>query len=208
MDKKIIEALSKKFNKEDIKKRPGSFGKSLSYIESHKVIERANEALNGDWSFEVLTRPTEMIIGDYVVAHVRISVPQYDEHDHLKYVITRDGVGGKKIGKIRGSNDYLDLASDIKAATSDACKKAFTTLGIALDLYGSDDEVEKDESKKDEAKPAGPVPATMNQKNAITSIIKAKNLDLAKTLSQHGVKDFNALEESVAKDIIVALNKV
>ena len=43
--------LEKHFEPEQIKQREGSFGKTLDYIEAHSVIQRLNDAFDGEWSF-------------------------------------------------------------------------------------------------------------------------------------------------------------
>ena len=48
------ELLEKPFGQDQIKQREGSYGKALDYIEGHTVIQRLNDALDGNWSFEVL----------------------------------------------------------------------------------------------------------------------------------------------------------
>jgi len=42
--------LEKHFEPEQIKQREGSFGKMLDYIEAHSVIQRLNDAFDGEWS--------------------------------------------------------------------------------------------------------------------------------------------------------------
>ena len=53
------EILEQPFGPEQIKQREGNFGKKLDYIEGRAVIQRFNDAFDGDWSF-VIT-PHEII---------------------------------------------------------------------------------------------------------------------------------------------------
>ena len=43
------ELLEKPFGPEQIKTREGSFGKTLEYVEAHTVIQRLNDAFDGEW---------------------------------------------------------------------------------------------------------------------------------------------------------------
>ena len=51
-----LDKLNEHFPPEDIKQREGRGGKTLDYIEVHKVIQRLNDAFAGMWSFEVKDR--------------------------------------------------------------------------------------------------------------------------------------------------------
>jgi hypothetical protein len=113
--------LTRPFSPEQIKQRPGQHGKMLSYIETHAVIARLNEACDA-WSFEVV---------------------RHEIHEAEVVVLgklTADGVvkmafGGSTI--TRGQDgDAVSLADDLKSATSDAIKKAASLLGVGLELYG------------------------------------------------------------------------
>jgi len=41
------------FHPDQIKQRAGVFGQTLEYIEGHAVIQRLNDAFDGQWSFHV-----------------------------------------------------------------------------------------------------------------------------------------------------------
>ncbi len=211
MNYEVINTLLRKFDKKDILQRPGSFGKMLDYVSGDKVIQRLNEAFQGDWSFAILTSPKDMIVGDYLVAHVRISVVIDNVVNGTRLLITKDGVGGKKITKVRGKEEYLDLASDQKAAVTDGLKKAATLFGVALDLYGS--ELEEgtrdkilDTPKKLDKEDVKDGPVTPNQKKAILSISSQKKVDIKELTTKYSVDSLDKLSESQAREIIVSLN--
>jgi hypothetical protein len=113
--------LTRPFPPEAVKQRPGSHGKSLSYVETHSVISRLNEGCDA-WSFEVV---------------------RHEIHEAEVVVLgklTADGVvkmafGGSSI-TTNQSGDPVSLADDLKAATSDSLKKAASLLGVGLELYG------------------------------------------------------------------------
>ncbi|WP_419656531.1 DNA repair protein RAD52-like [Desulfosarcina variabilis str. Montpellier] len=48
------ELLGQPFPPEAIHQREGNFGHLIDYIEGHSVIQRLNDALDGNWSFEVV----------------------------------------------------------------------------------------------------------------------------------------------------------
>ncbi len=188
MKKEIISILEKKFDKSDIKSRKGGFGKMLDYVEGHKVLQRLNDAFDGDYSIEILTPLDKAIIdGKHVIVHARITVYQEGKAN-----IVRDGIGGKTINN-------SDLPSIYKAACTDAIKKAATTLGIALDLYGTD---EKDDDKDLN------LPIQETQKKAIEVLAKKNKADLNNILTENKVKDLSALTEKQAKVVIENLQKV
>lgn len=198
MNKNTIIILEKKYDKSEIKSRQG-IGRKLDYIETHKVIQRLNDALEHNWSYEILSNVQNSIIDDNVITHVRLTV-----RDENNNVIVKDGYGSKKINYKKDTKIALDLGSDFKASASDGLKKAATLLGVALDLYGSDekDDDKEEVAKKDEEKVDGPI--LESQKKAIETMVRVKKVDL-KTL---GVTELAKLTESQGKDLIEKLNKV
>lgn len=203
-----IAALEKKFDKGDIKSRKGSFGKNLSYIEGHSVIERLNKAFGQMWSFVI---KDHLIESGHLIVTGELIIPVYNNEGQLVDRLAKQAYGGKPLTKLKdpkpGVSPYLDLAADFKAASTDALKKAATLLGVGLDLYSSDEkEVDTDEEsaavKEDPNKKASDA-----QTKAIATICKAKKLELADVLKKNGAPSLEALTESKAKDIIQYLNK-
>ena len=121
------EILEKPFGPEQIKQREGNFGKMLDYIEGHAVIQRLNDAFDADWSFtiiqhEILKETDEVIvIGELKAGNV-----------------VKTQFGSSRITRARESGDIISLADDLKAAATDAVKKAATLLGVGLHLYNND----------------------------------------------------------------------
>jgi hypothetical protein len=116
------DALVRPFAPEQVKTRPGQGGKSLSYIETHAVIARLNEAADFDWSFEVVKHE---VLPDEVIVLGKLTVDG----------ITKMAFGGSSVTR-DNSGKEVSLADDLKAATSDAIKKAASLFGIGLELYG------------------------------------------------------------------------
>ncbi len=119
------ELLEKPFGPEQIKQREGNFGKVLDYIEGHAVIQRLNDAFDADWSFaiirhEILKETDEVI----VVGELKAGE------------VVKTQFGSSRITRARETGEVISLADDLKAAATDALKKAATLLGVGLHLYG------------------------------------------------------------------------
>ena len=115
--------LEQPFDPKYIKQRKGNYGNMLDYIEAHVVINRLNEALDGNWSFEV-SEYTQL--GDEVVVLGRLTSAG----------IVKQQFGSSKITKAKGSDEPLCIGDDLKSAASDALKKTATLMGVGLHLYG------------------------------------------------------------------------
>jgi len=114
--------LCRPFAPEQVKTRQGQNGKTLSYVETHAVIVRLNEGCDS-WGFEIVEHH---VMDDEVVVVGRL---------------TADGVvkmafGGSSITRDKATRSAVSIADDLKAAGSDALKKAASLLGVGLELYG------------------------------------------------------------------------
>ncbi|MBC2736560.1 MAG: hypothetical protein HF981_19525 [Desulfobacteraceae bacterium] len=116
--------LEKPFGPEQIKQREGSFGKMLDYIEAHSVIQRLNDAFDGEWSFTV-TKHEILKETDEVVVIGQLNAGG----------IVKSHFGSSRITRSRESGEMISLADDLKAAATDALKKCATLLGVGLHLY-------------------------------------------------------------------------
>ncbi len=122
MDQEKLRLLTRPFN--DIKTRPGRNGQSISYVEAHSIVQRLNDALAGDWSFRVLehdVREGEVI----VLGELRAGD------------VVKQAFGGSEVTRTR-EGKVVSIADDLKAAATDALKKAATLMGVALQLHGVD----------------------------------------------------------------------
>jgi hypothetical protein len=141
------EILEKPFGPEQIKQREGNFGKMLDYIEGHTVIQRLNDAFDADWSFTILHHDILKETDEVIVT------------GELKAgTIVKTQFGSSRITRARESGDIISLADDLKAAATDAVKKAATLLGVGLHLYRNDHPQTGD-------RPSGPRPDTPHQNN-------------------------------------------
>ncbi len=116
------DVLTRPFAPEQIRQRPGHNGKSLSYVETHAVIARLNEAADFEWSFEVTKHE---ILETEVIVLGKLTIDG----------ITKMAFGGSSVTR-DNSGKEVSLADDLKSASSDCTKKCASLFGIALELYG------------------------------------------------------------------------
>jgi hypothetical protein len=118
------EILEKQFDKEQIKQRKGTYGNMLDYVDTRTVIQRLNDAFEGNWSFEI------------------VSHEQHAGEVSVLGKLTADGISKTQFGsnKISTSKqgEVISIGDDLKAATSDSIKKCATLFGVGLYLYGTD----------------------------------------------------------------------
>ena len=120
---------------EAIKLRQGKGGKTFRYVEHAWVTEQLNEAFGWAWSWEIVdwkimpeSEPSEVMVLGKLTVHGR---------NGASLVKTQFGSSDVKRDK---QGNVLSVGDDLKAASSDALKKTASLLGLALDLYRSDDE--------------------------------------------------------------------
>jgi len=121
MNRQILE---QPFGPEQIKQREGNFGRMLDYIEGHEVIQRLNDAFDADWSF-TMTKYEIMKDTDEVIVIGQLNAGG----------IVKSQFGSSRITRAKETGDIVSLADDLKAAATDALKKAATLLGVGLHLY-------------------------------------------------------------------------
>ena len=123
MDQEKLRLLTRPFA--DIKSRPGRNGQSIQYIEGHAVVARLNEAFCGDWSFRVVqhdVREGEVIVLGELCAGDMV----------------KQAFGGSEVTRTR-EGKVVSVADDLKAASTDALKKAATLLGVGLHVYAAEE---------------------------------------------------------------------
>lgn len=126
LSKTVNNLFSLKTPKEFIKKRPGAGGMVFDYVEVGYVVTKLNEAFGVYWEWKI----TDKQIGDgqvWVQGSLTVKSPN-------GFSVTKDAYGGSDIKKTRDGK-ILDIANDLKAASSDALKKAASLFGIAADIY-------------------------------------------------------------------------
>src|SRR5215470_13607529 len=137
--------LEGKLDKANVKSRRGANGKAVAYLEAWHIIDMANVVFGfGNWDAETVDMKRE---------HDPVRVPPSEEHPKGGIVITysarvrvtvysQDGsrkVVRERTGGHRGFGPTVGQAVEdcIKAAETDATKRAFVTFGniFGLALY-------------------------------------------------------------------------
>jgi hypothetical protein len=113
--------LEKPFEPAQIRQRKGRNG-MLDYVEGHSVIHRLNEALEGQWSFEIMQHE---IREEEVLVLAKLTAEG----------ITKMNFGVSQVTRERESGALVSLGDDLKAAGTDALKKCATFFGVGLHLY-------------------------------------------------------------------------
>ena len=116
--------LEKSFEPSQIKQRQGNFGHIVDYVEGHVVTSRLNDAFESNWSFEIvkyriIKDPGEVLVLGKLTAEG----------------VTKMAFGSKEIERSKDTKAIVSLGDDLKAASTDALKKAASLLGVGLYLY-------------------------------------------------------------------------
>jgi len=116
--------LERPFERNEIKQRKGNSGKMLDYVEAHSIIQRLNDAFDAEWSFTILKhdilKETDEV---FVLGELKTGN------------IVKTQFGSSQITRAKDTGEIISLASDLKAAATDALKKTATMFGVALSLY-------------------------------------------------------------------------
>ena len=192
--------LTKPFPSELVRQRQGQGGKTLSYVETHAVIARLNEAADFDWSFEVVKHE---ILVDEVIVLGKLTIDG----------VTKMAFGGSSVTR-DSSGKEVSLADDLKAGASDAIKKCASLFGIGLEMYGAS---VRDQERHERPSPLPPQRIedrlTSRQLAAIQSSARRRGLhpdDLAELLhGKSGKREISLLtrkEASAVLDELTASN--
>jgi hypothetical protein len=123
----IRKKLEEPFDASCIKYRPGNFGQTLAYIEGHEIIKRLNEVFNSRWSFEIV---------EHQVNQAEVQV--LGKITCCNGTVTKMAFGGSKVTVNTDTGVEVNIVDDLKAAATDALKKAASLLGVGLHLYEKD----------------------------------------------------------------------
>ena len=137
MKKEIRDILETPFAPEQIKQREGIYGQMLDYVEGWAVIERLNQAFDGDWTFEITHHE---ILDDEVVVLGKFRSDG----------IVKSQFGSSEITRSEETGKPVSIGDDLKAAATDALKKCASLLGVALHLYNGDNRTVRKESEQSE----------------------------------------------------------
>jgi hypothetical protein len=114
------------------------------YVPATEVIKRLNLAFNFNWSFEIVSYQfVTNFYYPFALVHGRIRVPLHEQcqgGSTPQAEVVKEAFGQCMLKFDPTSRLPTDIGYDLKAAATDALKKAATLFNIGLELY------EKDES--------------------------------------------------------------
>ncbi len=113
MNRQLLESP---FTPAQIKHRKGNFNRTLAYVEAPAVIARLNDAFDAAWSFEI---KEHQILQEEVLVLGRLTAGG----------ITKTQFGSSQITRKKDTGEIISLGDDLKAAATDALKKAATPAG-------------------------------------------------------------------------------
>ena len=126
--------LDEKTPKDAIYKREGRGKMQFDYVQGWWMIKQLNALFQRNWSWRI---EKEEVGQSQVWVRGVLTVRMGPGPDGLVY---KEAYGGADIKHFGGGNSkggqVIDIADDLKAASTDALKKAASMLGIAADIYG------------------------------------------------------------------------
>lgn len=208
--------LTAPFPPELVRTRPGQHGKQLSYVPTSAVVARLNEVCDS-WSFTI--EEHHEWEGTEVVVLGRLEIGG----------VAKNAFGGSSVSKDKQGN-IISLGDDLKAASSDALKKAASLFGVPIDggQRGSGAREHQRPSGRSAARtrassseapqpqrpepPPGPTDgATVRQLTAIHAASRRRGFDRHRlsefVAAQSGKKDVSHLSRQEASCLIDALNE-
>ncbi len=149
-EKSLASLMDKKTPKGAIYTREGRGKMVLQYVTGSWMIEQLNSVFGYNWDWEIQAEGLGSI---QVWVRGILTVRSYQD-DGTVITVTKSAYGGADIKKYGASNsksgEVIDLADDLKSASTDAMKKAASLLGFAGDLYGRSGEATQSKGGLDE----------------------------------------------------------
>lgn len=137
----LRDAINEPTPKEEIKHRKARGNLVVRYVTHQYMVKRLNELFGHLWDFEILDQK----VGQtqvWVKGQLRIWLSP-------TFSITKTAFGGSDIKMYSNTSNPIDIADDLKAASSDSLKKCSSLLGIASDVYGKIETVETEAEEKE-----------------------------------------------------------
>lgn len=147
-------------------KRPGKGGRDFDYIPGWWFKKKLNFTFGWMHDFEILG---ERIDGDFVTVKGKLVI----KNSKGNVLVTKTDFGGHPIQFLKGSQKYLDISNDFKAAATDCLKRCAVQLGIGLDVYSAGEYQSGDRP----AEPQQPMPVRPQG-----NVIEAKVVQSAPTM--------------------------
>lgn len=108
-------------------KRKGKGGGVFEYVTGSYIIKALNYAFGWNWDWEIVDKGK---IDNFLWVQGKLTVKGPDGQ-----TITKSAFGRSEIKFKKGTKEMLDYGNDLKAADTDALKKAASRLGFASDVY-------------------------------------------------------------------------
>jgi len=196
MDEKLRTALSAPFPEDAVKRRRGSFGKDIHYVDGQAVVARLNDCFAAEWSF-CIEEHNELVTGEVLVRGKLTALG-----------VTKEAFGKSTPAISRETGEVMSMADAYKAAATDALKKCATLLGVAAYLYSDDySDQPTEQPQRLGPRPATPQRASAKQVSAIWAIGRKLGLD-ANSIRQRCLGDHGAFPEQLDKQTASAFIQV
>ncbi len=126
-------ALIQKTPVEFVRERKGRGGMSFKYTTVSYVQDRLNQIFGWGWSFEVKEHGQSPEGSVWVLGKLTIL-----DQETKQILVTKEQFGSSEYKKDRAGKE-IDFADDLKSAASDALKKSASLMGLAADLYATEE---------------------------------------------------------------------
>lgn len=113
-----------------VKERPAKGGGRWKYVTGGYVKKCLNLMFGWDWDFEIVNHA---VVGKEIVVQGKLTCRSGDR------AIIKTQFGCKDIMFKKGTEEYLSIGNDMKAAATDALKKCAAEIGIAADIYNAEE---------------------------------------------------------------------
>lgn len=134
-EKQVI-ALVQKTPKQFVRERKGRGGQVFKYTTVSYVQDRLNQIFGWCWSFEVKEHGQSPEGSVWVLGKLTVLDPATKQ-----ILVTKEQFGSSEYKKDRAGKE-IDFADDMKSAASDALKKSASLMGLAADLYATEEVAE------------------------------------------------------------------
>jgi len=156
LNAKQLAFILKRTPKQYVKQRPAKGGGTWDYVSGGYVKKILNLAFGFDWDFEIidekiLIEAKEVVVKGKLTIRTNgktITKMQYGNKDivfRTEPDFNDDGTPkmvqkyGKTVQATKPSNVPLSVGNDMKSAATDCLKKCASEIGIAADIYNSDE---------------------------------------------------------------------
>lgn len=133
----------------EIRVRVGRGGKQLKYTDGAYVIRTLNQAFGWDWDF--VADNEELLLSNGKPFEVKVRGTLTVRLNGQ--AVTKTQFGCQPIEMLKNGESPVSIGDAYKGAATDAMKKCASLLGVALDLYDSDSEINTGRPKPVEPEP-------------------------------------------------------